>query len=62
MTKDRQHDIRFHDKTDYDIKLAHDISDYHDFVRDMTMLANDGIKEIGVQNSAVNNLKGFKRY
>ena len=57
MTKDRQNDIRFHDKTDYDIKLAQDISDYHDFVRDMTMLANDAIKEIGVQNSAANNLK-----
>ncbi len=46
MTKDRQNDIRFHDKTDYDIKLAQDISDFHDFVRDMTMLANDTIKEI----------------
>ena len=36
MTRDRQNDIRFHDKTDYDIKLAQDVSDYHDLVDDMT--------------------------
>jgi hypothetical protein len=59
MTKDRQNDIRFHDKTDYDIKLAQDISDYHDFVKDMTMLANDAIKEIRDLNgvAAANSLK-----
>jgi hypothetical protein len=32
MTQNREKDIRFHDRTDYDIKLAQDISDYHDFV------------------------------
>jgi NTE family protein len=57
MTKDRQNDIRFHDKTDYDIKLAQDVSDYHDFVEDMTKLAYASIKEIRVQNHAVNGLK-----
>ena len=46
MTKDREKDIRFHDKTDYDIKLAQDISDYHDFVEIMTQLTSDAIKEI----------------
>lgn len=32
MTQNREKDIRFHDRTDYDIKLAQDISDYHDFI------------------------------
>jgi NTE family protein len=57
MTKDRQNDIRFHDKTDYDIKLAQDVSDYHDFVQEMTQLANDAIKEINDQNKTANSLK-----
>jgi NTE family protein len=57
MTKDRQNDIHFHDKTDYDIKLAQDVSDYHDFVEDMTKLAYASIKEIRGQNIAVNSLK-----
>lgn len=46
MTKDREKDIRFQDKTDYDIKIAQDISDYHDFVDEMTNLANNAIKEV----------------
>lgn len=45
LTKDRERDIRFHDKTEYDIKLAQNISDYHDFVVDMTDLANRAISE-----------------
>lgn len=57
MTKDREKDIRFHDKTDYDVKLAQDISDYHDFVDLMTQLANDAIKEIRDKNDVVNDLK-----
>lgn len=57
MTKDRQNDIRFHDKTDYDVKLAQDVSDYHDFVEEMTQLANDAIKEINDQNKAAYSLK-----
>lgn len=57
MTKDREKDIRFHDKTDYDIKLAQDISDYHDFVDLMTQLASDAINEIKGKNDVVNDLK-----
>jgi hypothetical protein len=57
MTKDREKDIRFHDKTDYDIKLAQDISDYHDFVDLMTQLASDAIKEIKDKNDVVDDLK-----
>jgi NTE family protein len=57
LTKDRENDIRFHDKTDYDIKLAQDISDYHDFARDMTQLASDAIKVIGDANNTVDDLK-----
>jgi NTE family protein len=57
MTKDREKDIRFHDKTDYDIKLAQDISDYHDFVDLMTQLASDAINEIKDKNDVVNELK-----
>jgi len=57
MTKDREKDIRFHDKTDYDVKLAQDISDYHDFVDLMTQLANDAIKEIRDKKDVINDLK-----
>ena len=32
LTKDRENDIRFYDKTDYDLKLANVGTDYHDFV------------------------------
>ena len=45
LTKDRERDIRFHDKTEYDIKLAQNISDYHDFVVEMTNLASQAINE-----------------
>jgi NTE family protein len=57
MTKDREKDIRFHDKTDYDIKLAQNISDYHDFVAQMTDLANNAIKEISKNNNKDNDAK-----
>jgi NTE family protein len=58
LTKDRINDIRFHDRTDYDIKLAQDVSDYHDFARDMTQLASDAIKEVeDKNNNAVAGLK-----
>ena len=46
MTKDRERDIHFHDKTDYDIKLALHVSDYHAFAKDMAQLASVAIKEI----------------
>ena len=57
MTQNREKDIRFHDRTDYDIKLAQDISDYHDFVDLMTQLASDAIKEIKDKKDVVNDLK-----
>lgn len=57
MTKDREKDIRFHDKTDYDIKLAQNISDYHDFAEQMTQLANNAIKAIEDQNNISGDLK-----
>jgi hypothetical protein len=57
MTKDRGNDIRFHDKTDYDIKLAQNVSDYHDLARDMAQLASDAIKEIEDKNDIVDGLK-----
>jgi NTE family protein len=31
MTKDRVNDIRFHDKTEHDLKMALAVPDYHDF-------------------------------
>ena len=61
MTKDREKDIRFHDKTDYDIKLAQNISDYYDFVAQMTDLANNAIKEISKNNDKENNAKSTKK-
>ncbi|MFB5600344.1 MAG: patatin-like phospholipase family protein [Nitrososphaeraceae archaeon] len=57
MTKDREKDIRFHDKTDYDIKLAQNISDYYDFVEQMTDLANNAIKEVNKNNNKDSNTK-----
>lgn len=47
--------LRFHDRTDYDIKIAQDISDYHDFVDLITQLASDAIKEIKTKNDEVFN-------
>ena len=46
LTKDRENDIRFHDKTEYDIKMANVVSDYKDFVEDMGQLAIAAIGEI----------------
>ncbi|MGD1836878.1 MAG: patatin-like phospholipase family protein [Nitrososphaeraceae archaeon] len=57
MTKDRMNDIQFHDKTEYDVKISLAVSDYHDFVKDMTKLAKDAIEEINEDNTKVSNLK-----
>jgi len=57
LTKDRENDIRFHDKTEYDIKLANVISDYHDFVERMGELAINAIEEIKNKDELVANLK-----
>lgn len=50
LTKDRENDIRFHDETDYDLKLASVISDYLDFVERMGKIAIDAIEEIKDKN------------
>lgn len=46
LTKDRENDIRFHDETEYDIKLAKVVSDYKDFIERMGKLAINAIEEI----------------
>ncbi len=56
LTKDRENDIRYHDKTDYDLKLADVVSDYHDFVEGLAQVAIeaiDGLKD----NNKVTDLK-----
>lgn len=57
LTKDRENDIRFHDKTEYDIKMANVVSDYKDFVEDMGQLAIAAIEEIKNRENIVNDLK-----
>jgi predicted acylesterase/phospholipase RssA len=65
MTKDRENDIRFHDKTEYDVKMGKVISDYRDFVEQMTDLAIESIEKINESSSKINdkkyegNLKGY---
>jgi NTE family protein len=59
MTKDRVNDIRFLDKTEYDLKMALALSDYHDFAEYMTDLAQDAIGEI-TQEDKVNVVKDLK--
>ena len=57
LTKDREYDIRFHDKTEYDIKMANVVSDYKDFVEDMGQLAIAAIGEIKNRENIANDLK-----
>jgi NTE family protein len=57
LTKDRENDIRFHDKTEYDIKMANVVSDYKDFVEDMGQLAIAAIGEIKNRENIANELK-----
>lgn len=51
LTKDRENDIRFHDKTDYDLKLASVVSDYIDFIERIGKIATDAIEEIKDKNT-----------
>ncbi len=53
LTKDRENDIRFHDKTDYDLKLAYVVSDYLDFVERIGNIAIDAIDEIKDKSTVV---------
>jgi NTE family protein len=57
LTKDRESDIKFHDKTEYDVKMANVVSDYHDFVERIGELAIKSIEEIKDKDELVTNLK-----
>jgi predicted acylesterase/phospholipase RssA len=57
LTKDRENDIKFHDKTEYDIKMANVVSDYHDFVERIGELAIKAIEEIKDKDEVVIKLK-----
>ncbi len=51
LTKDRENDIRFHDKTDYDLKLAKVVTDYHDFVESVGEVTIDAIEAVKDKNT-----------
>ena len=51
--KDRENDIRYHDMTDYDLKVATFVSDYVLFVTKMSNLAYELIKKQGKPNNMV---------
>jgi NTE family protein len=56
-TKDRENDIRFHDKTEYDLKMAKVIADYKDFVEQMTDVATESIEKINESVGKINDKK-----
>lgn len=58
MTIDRENDIRFHDRTEYDLKMGKVIDDYKDFVTQMTYLAIESIDKIKESADMINE----KRY
>ena len=57
ITKDRENDIRFHDKTEYDLKMGKVIDDYKDFVTQMTGLAIKSLDKINESADKVNEKK-----
>ena len=60
MTKDRENDIRFHDKTENDIRMTQVVSDYHELAVNLLNLVIDSMtkmKEIGNKNDDINDLK-----
>jgi predicted acylesterase/phospholipase RssA len=57
MTKDRENDIRFHDKTEYDLKMGKVVADYKDFVERMTDLAIESIERINESVGKINEEK-----
>jgi NTE family protein len=59
LTKDRENDIRFHDKTDYDLKLANVVADYHEFVESMAEVAIEAIEGIKDKNTVAKLKKKF---
>ena len=56
-TKDRENDIRFHDKTEYDLKMAKVTADYKDFVEQMTDVAIESIDKINESVGKINDKK-----
>jgi NTE family protein len=65
MTKDRENDIRFHDKTEYDLKMAKVVADYKGFVEQMTDLGIESIEKINESVGKINEGKykdGLKEY
>jgi predicted acylesterase/phospholipase RssA len=59
LTKDRENDIRYHDKTDYDLKLADVVSDYHDFVESVGEVAIEAIEGLEDKNTVAKLKKDF---
>ena len=57
MAKDRENDIRFHDKTEYDVKMGKVVADYKDFVEQMTDLAIESIEKINESADKINDEK-----
>lgn len=60
MTKDRENDIRFHDKTEIDIRMTQVVSDYHELGVNLLNLVIDSMKmkkEIGNKNDDRNDSK-----
>ena len=54
MTKDRENDIRFHDKTENDLRMAEVISDYHELSSSLMKLIVDSIEKIkGFENKNI---------
>lgn len=56
-TKDRENDIRFHDKTEYDLKMAKVVADYKDFVERMIDVATESIDKINESVGKINDKK-----
>jgi hypothetical protein len=44
---DRRNDLTYHDKTEYDQKVANVVTDYVDFVKALISLTTDAITEVG---------------
>jgi NTE family protein len=59
LTKDRENDIRFHDKTDYDLKLAKVVTDYHDFVESVGEIAIEAIEGVKDKSTVADLKKKF---
>jgi hypothetical protein len=59
LTKDRENDIKYHDKTDYDLKLADVVTDYHDFVESVGKVAIDAIEGVKDKDTVAKLKKDF---